>query len=99
MTNGNDRYQQMQWYMTYTLIADAGLFLLYLIFAGFGVTWLKVITAILSILISIVCLGFLYITKELRKPRSLWMTAAAAAILVCLLFSIILNFPCPNIYT
>jgi len=98
MAGKNERYQQMQWYMTYTLIADTGLFLLYLVFAGFGVIWLKAITAVLTGLISIASLGFLYITQELRKPRSLWMTAAAAAILLCLLFSLILNYPCPNIY-
>lgn len=98
MAQPNTRYQQMQWYMTYALIADTGLFLLYLVFAGFGVIWLKVITAILTALISLICLAFLYMSKELLRPRSLWMTAASAAILVCLLFSLILNFPSPNKY-
>lgn len=98
MSNAKERYRQMQWYMTYALIADTGIFLLYLVFAGFGVIWLKVITAILAAFISVTCLGFLYLTRELRRPRSLWMTTAAVAILICLFFSLILNFPCPNIY-
>lgn len=91
-------YQQMQWYLTYALIAAAGMFALYLVFAGFGIIWLKVVTAILAILISFACLAYLYLTKELLRPRSLWMTTAAGALIVCLLFSLILNFPSPNKY-
>ena len=92
------RYQQMELYMTCTLIADVGIFLLYLIFAGFGILWLKVITAILCGLLSCACLAFLYVSKELLRKRSFWMTTAAAAILVCLLFSLVLKFPSPNQY-
>ena len=89
----NQRYKVMEWYMTYTLIADLGLFLLYLIFAGFGIVWLKVVTAILAILISLGCLAYLYLTQELLRRRSFWMTTAAAAILLCTLMSLILNYP------
>lgn len=92
------KYQQLQWYLTYGIIAAAGLFALYLVFAGFGIIWLKVVTAILAILISFGCLVILYLRKELLRPRSLWMTTAAVAIIVCLLFSLILNFPSPNKY-
>ena len=94
----NPKAQKMQWYLTYMLIAAVGLFALYLVFAGFGIIWLKVITAILAILISFACLAFLYMTHSLMRPRNLWMTTAAGAIIVCLLFSLILNFPSPNKY-
>ncbi len=94
----NSKIQQMQWYLTYALIAAAGLFALYLVFAGFGITWLKVITAILAILICFACLAFLYMTNSLLRPRNLWMTTAAGATIVCLLFSLVLNFPSPNKY-
>ena len=96
--NRKNRYKIMEWYMTYVLVADFGIFLLYLIFAGFGVIALKAITAILAILISLGCLGFLYLTQELLKKRSFWMTCAAAAIALCTLMSLILNFPRPNTY-
>lgn len=98
MAEKKNRYKQMVWYMTYALVAAAGIFLLYLLFAGFGIIWLKAITAILAILISGCCLAFLYLTRELLKRRSLWMTAAAGAILLCTLMSLILNFPSPNTY-
>ena len=87
----NNRYKDMERYMTYVLLTDLALFILYLCFAS--IIWLKVILSIFIILISGLSLAYLYITKELLKPRSLWMSTAAAAILVCLLFSLILNFP------
>ena len=98
MAERKNRYKMMEWYMTYVLIADGGLFLLYLLFAGFGIIWLKAITAVLAILISGACLAFLYLNKELMKRRSLWMSAAAAAVMLCTLASLILGFPRPNTY-
>lgn len=98
MADHNKRYNQMQWYMTYALVADFALFLLYLIFAWSGIVWLKILVAIIAILLSAACLGFLYLTRELLSRRSLWMTTAAGAILVCILFSLILNYPRPNTY-
>ena len=95
MANKNNRYKEMERYMTYALVADLLLFIFYLIAAGNGVIWLKVILSLFAFLLSGGCLGFLYLTRELLRPRSLWMTAAAGAIFVCVLFSLILNFPAP----
>ena len=95
MPRKNNRYSQMSRQMTAILIANLLVFIVYLICAGAGVLWLKILTAIIAIIASGLCLAFLYLTKELLKPRSLWMSAAAAAILICLLFSLILNFPSP----
>ena len=92
------KYHQLQWYLTFALVAAAGMFALYLVFAGFGIVWLKAVTAILAILISFGCLAILFMKKELLRQRSLWMTAAAVSIIVCLLFSLILRFPSPNKY-
>lgn len=90
-----NRYQQMRKFMAYVLSGDLAIFILYLLAAGFGVIWLKALTAIIAILTSVLCLVYLYLTQEIFKKRSLWMTAAAGAILVCLLYSLVLNFPCP----
>ena len=92
----NLTYAQVQDYMTFALIAAAGMFVLYLVFAGFGIIWLKAVTAVLAILISFGCLAVLFLKKELLRQRSLWMTAAAASVIVCLLFSLVLRFPSPN---
>lgn len=91
-----NRYQQMERYMCMTLALDLALFILYLVCAGSGIIWLKAICAILTILISGLCLVFLYLTKELLRERSLWMSVSAAAIALCVIFSLILNFPSPN---
>ena len=95
MAKRNNRYKQMELRMTCVLLADLFLFIVYLFSAGFGVIWLKVITAIFAILASLLCLGFLYLSQELLRRRSLWMTLAAGAILICTLFSLIVGFPCP----
>lgn len=96
MAKRPNRYKIIDKYMTYVLIADAVIFLLYLLFAGFGVLWGKVCFAIFGILLSAACLGFLYMTRELLRKRSLWMTAGAAAVIICILVSLIANFPSPK---
>lgn len=96
MAEQNSRYKQMESIMTVALIADAVLFILYWIFAACGIVWVKAFFAVLCILISLACLGFLFLTQELMRPRSKWMTYSAGALLVVLVLSLILNFPSPN---
>ena len=89
------RYKKMELLITIALGLTLAVFLTYLIAAGLGATTLKIVCAIISILISGGILYYLYITRELLRKRSLWMTLAAACIIICVLFSLILNFPCP----
>lgn len=96
MPRRNNRYSQMASYATYALLAAILFFVIYLFAAGSGVIWLKVLSAIIAILICILCLAHLYLTKELLRPRSLWMSTCAVCITVCILFSLILNFPSPS---
>ena len=98
MAEKPNRYKQMERYMTYGLIGNTVLFILLLIAAGNGIIWLKVILTLLCLAISGFMLWLLYATRELLKQRSLWITAGAAAIAICVLFSLILNFPSPNKY-
>ena len=91
----NNRYKDMERYITLALIVSALLFVIFLIASGNGIIWLKIVIAILAILISSLCLYVLYLAKELLRQRSLWMSVGAAAIIVCILFSLILNFPSP----
>ncbi len=98
MGNHKNRYREMERIMSLVLAADLFLFILYLIASGCGVVWLKVVLAIVAILLSGLCLLFLYFSKELLRSRSLWMSVSAASIILCILFSLILNFPSPNPY-
>ena len=93
MKNDAKRFKQMENMMTAVLIAATVFFFIYLIAAGTGIIWLKVLMAIITILICGLCLAFLYITKLLTRPKTLWMTLAAGSLIVCLLMSLILNFP------
>lgn len=92
------RYKTMELVLLLVLLLDLIFFITFLIGAGNGILWIKIVFSILTIIISVLCLVFLYKTGELLKQRSLWMSTAAAAILVCLLFSLILNFPSPSPY-
>ena len=93
MENNKNRYKEMEKYMTIILIALGVLFVVYLIAAGTGIIWLKVLTAIIDIFVGLLCLVYLYLTKLIFAPRSLWMTFAAGSVVICTLFSLILNFP------
>ena len=89
------RYKQLEQMMARILIADVVIFALYALFAGLGVIALKVIFAIVTIILSGMCLAFLYTNGELKKRRSLWMVVGFVGILVCLLVSLICNYPSP----
>ena len=98
MAKVKSRYKQMETVMTAVLGLDAVVFIAYLIFAGIGMVGLKVIAAVLCFLISAAVLYFLYMTHELLRKRSLWMTLAAVCIILCLLVSLLFRFPAP-VYT
>ena len=49
----------------------------------------------MTIIVSGMCLAFLYMTGELVKRRSLWMVVGYISVLVCLLVSLICNVPAP----
>ena len=96
MSERNNRYKLMVRYIGYALLAAFLAFLTMLIASGYGITWLKVLSAIVAILVCLLCLGYLYLTQELLRPRSLWRSACFAAIAVCTVFSLLLAFPSPN---
>lgn len=89
------RYKDIERLLTQILIADAAVFVLYLIFAGIGIGWLKIVTTILCLVASVGCLALLYMTGEMKKARSRWLVLGFGAIVVCLLVSLILNYPSP----
>lgn len=96
MAQRRGRYKELEQYLTLAIIADAGLFILYWIVAGAGIGWLKVTLAVLCFVISVLVLAVLVLKQEVLRPRSLWMTISAGAIVLVLIFCLILNFPSPN---
>lgn len=90
-----NRYRELESLMTKLIAADAVVFLLYLFCASHGWAVLKVISASIAIIGSLLCLGWLYITGEFTRRRSLWMVTGFIAIVLCMLVSLVLGYPCP----
>ena len=89
------RYKELEQMMGRILIADAAIFVLFTLFAALGVIAMKVVCAIVTIIVSGMCLAFLYMTGELTKRRSLWMVVGFVGVLVCLLVSLLCHYPAP----
>ena len=90
-----NRYREMESLMTKVIVGDALVFVLYLLFAGLGLIVVKVATAIIAILGSLLGLGWLVITGEFSRRRSLWMVTGFIAIVLCVLVSLLLGYPGP----
>ena len=96
MEKRRNRYKEMERYLTYALLADAALFVVYLLVAGLGIAWFKVTLAILAIVISGLALAYLYMTGELLKLRSRWLSVGFGAIALVIFVSLLLNYPSPD---
>lgn len=96
MGNKNTRYKRMEAAITAALCLDTIIFVVFLCFAGIGQVTLKIIAALLCGIISVSVLYYLFISRELLRKRSLWMTLSAVCILLCMFVSLILNFPSPR---
>ena len=92
-----NRYRALEKLMTEILLGDALVFILFLIFSSKGLNVLRVITATLSILASVLSVGWLSITGELLRRRSFWMVTGFSSIFLCLIISLILKYPCPPV--
>lgn len=98
MSGKRNRYREFERFTVLGLAIATIFFIAFLSAAGTGNVWLKVIYAIVAIGICGFFLWLLYQRRELLRPRSFWMSVWSAAIIICILASIILNFPSPNIY-
>lgn len=96
MGRKTNRYAKLEKTMTIGLAGAQGLFFLYMIAAGCGISCLKSICATLCVLIGTGAFSYLYLTQEWRKRRSLWLSAWAVALVVCTIASLILQFPSPH---
>ena len=92
-----NRYRQMETLMTRVLLGITLVFILFILFSWLGLGALKVITGILTMVVSLLSFGWLYLTGEFKHRRSLWMVTAFAAFFICTLVSLVLGYPCPPI--
>ena len=89
------QFKKMEFYITIAICVDVAIFVAYLCLAGMGIAALKIISAIACIGISGVILYQLFMSRELLRKRSIWMTLAASCIILCVLLSLVLKFPSP----
>ena len=92
-----NRYRALEKLMTEILLGDVLVFIHFLVFSSKGLNVLRVITATLSILASVLSVGWLFITGELLRRRSFWMVTGFSSIFLCLIISLILKYPCPPV--
>ncbi len=92
-----NRYREMESLMTKIILGDVLVFILFLVFSKMDMSVLKVVTAIISIFGSLLCTGWLYLTGEFVRRRSLWMVTIFICIVICVAFSLLLGFPCPAV--
>ena len=92
----NKRYKRMESMMTKIILADVLIFVLFLVSAGLGWSVVKVVAAIISIFGSLLCTGWLFLTGELARRRSFWMVTGFVCILLCIVVSLLLGYPCPS---
>ena len=93
MAKRNNRYRQFDFIMTRVVLADVFIFLLYLLCAACGIGFLKGLTAFVAIVGSGLCVGYLYLTREMLKKRSLWMTLSFASIALLTVVSLFCKVP------
>lgn len=89
-------YKKDEKLLTKILIGEAAVFLVYLISAASGWTFLKTVASIAIIVVSVLGLAFLYLTGELKRIRSRWMVTGFGAVLLCLLVSLLVKYPAPK---
>ena len=96
-----NRYRHMEIIMTRIILGVLAAFILYLVFSWRALNppmvVLKLVFGIGDMVVCALSLGWLYITGEFKHRRSLWMITTFICVIICIVVSLILNFPCPPI--
>ena len=90
-------YREFESLMIKVILVDIAVFVLYLVFAWKDIAALKVITAIIAIVGSLLSLAWMFLTGELTRRRSFWMVTAFVCTLLCVVVSLLLGYPCPRV--
>ena len=90
-------YREFESLMIKVILVDIAVFVLYLVFAWKDIAAMKVITAIIAIAGSLLSLSWMFLTGELTRRRSFWMVTGFVCILLCVVVSLLLGYPCPSV--
>ena len=92
-----NRYRRLEIMMTRIIFGITAVFVSFILFSWFGLNVWKLITGLVTIVASVLGMGWLYLTGEFQHRRSLWMITAFGAFIVCTLVSLLLGYPCPPV--
>ena len=95
MEQQNNRFKDLEMFLSVLIFATIALFIFYLIMAGNGQIVLKIIS---TVLIACICgfgLWLLHSSKELLRQRSIWMTLSFLSGVICTLVSLLTGYPGP----
>ncbi len=95
MARKNKRYQETMRNLTILLAANTVVFILYVLVAFYGILWLKAITSIFAILLSVLCLFYLYLIRSLFRRRGFGLSAGYSGIVLLTILSLLTGFPNP----
>ncbi len=93
MAENKNRYQQLEQVLTIFVVLDLFFFLGYLIAALATLLWLKILLLVLALLVSALGIALLCSTREIKRPRSRWIVYALVCIPLCIIVSMICQFP------
>lgn len=92
-----NRYRHMEIIMTRIVLGLTLAFILFMLFSWRGLTVMKYISASIAAIGSALSLAWLYITGEFKHHRSLWMITAFFGIIIVILVSLMVQWPCPPV--
>ncbi len=95
MEQKNNRFRDLEQFLTILIFAMTAIFIFYLFMAGSGMTVLKVIAVVLIAAIASFGLWLLVKSREFLRQRSIWMTLSFVCCLICTLVSLLTGYPGP----
>lgn len=95
MEQKNNRFRDLEQFLTILIFAMTAIFIFYLFMAGSGMAVLKVIAVVLIAAIAAFGLWLLVKSRELLRQRSIWMTLSFVCCLICTLVSLLTGYPGP----
>lgn len=95
MENKQNRYRDLEKFLTVLIIAMLGLFVFFLVMSANGTAIGKVIAAVAIFAVALFGLWVLRQNHELLRQRSIWMTLSFLGTLLCTLVSLLAGYPAP----
>ena len=95
MEQKNNRFKDLEQFLSILIIAMLALFIFYLVMAGGGHTVLKVISAVMIGAIAAFGLWLLVKCRELLRQRSIWMTLSFIGCTLVTIVSLLTGYPGP----